>query len=270
VSSRDVSVVIGAGGIGAACAAELHRFDGTLVIADAARTRAADVVSQLGARPIGARAVGVDITCADSVRELAELAASLGAVKRVVLAAGVSPEHADVSTIVAVDLVGTARVLDVFGGVVAEGGAGVVIASLAGHIFAAHITGDQSHELATAPPQSLADLPLLRGVTDRNTAYGYAKRGNHLRVRSAAPAWARRGARINSVSPGVVDTEMGRAERSGAAGSAVEQLIAGAPIARAARPAEIAAAVVFLLSDAAGFVTGTDLLADGGALATFC
>ena len=94
-----------------------------------------------------------------------------------------------------------------------------------------------------------------------------AKRGNQLRVRAAAPAWGARGARVNSLSPGVIATPMGEAELSGPTGEIMRQMIAGSPTGRIGTPHDIAAAVAFLVGPDAGFITGTDLLVDGGVVA---
>ncbi len=210
----------------------------------------------------------VDVSRAESVHGLAARAAELGPVIQVVHTAGVSPVQASVSAIVAVDVLGTAHVLDAFGLVVATGGAGVCIASMAGSM--ATLDPATERRLALTPTDELADLPDLApdALRDPPTAYMVAKRANQLRVEAAAASWGRRGARINSVSPGVIATSMGAAELAGPNGEVMHTLVESSPIGRLGTPEDVAAVVAFLVSDSAGFVTGTDLRVDGGIVAS--
>jgi NAD(P)-dependent dehydrogenase (short-subunit alcohol dehydrogenase family) len=131
--------------------------------------------------------------------------------------------------------------------------------------------------LAATPAEALLDVPAIRGLLNadgdtadtRSMAYGIAKRGNQLRVQAAASRWGARGARINSISPGVISTAMGRAELADpATGEMVSAMIAGSPTGRVGTVGDIAAIAEFLLSIGAGFITGTDVLADGGVVAS--
>ncbi|MCU1600322.1 MAG: short-chain dehydrogenase [Frankiales bacterium] len=255
-----VAVVVGAGGLGAAVAAALAGGH-VLVVADRDDDAARRLADEVGGVP-----VTVDITRAESVHALAAHAAGLGPVTALVHTAGVSPATATVAQIVAVDLIGTANVLDAFARVMAAGGAGVAVASMAGHIFGPHLTKEQEQAMSCAPSSELADLELFRSCTDGPTAYGYAKRGNQLRVAFAAAEWGRRATRINSVSPGVIDTAMGQAELSAPDGAMTSYLARHSPLGRPLAPGEVAAVIGFLFSPAAAAITGTDVLVDGGAL----
>ena len=175
-------------------------------------SRAESVAAKLTALGHAALARVVDVGDRTSVRTLAIECATLGRVTSVAHTAGVSPMQADIATILRVDLVGTALVLEEFGAVVAAGGAGVVVASMAGQIFGPHLSEDELVNLAHDPAESLEGLSWFNRVQDPQTAYGYAKRGNQARVVAAAASWAARGARVNSISPGVIDTEMGNVE----------------------------------------------------------
>jgi NAD(P)-dependent dehydrogenase (short-subunit alcohol dehydrogenase family) len=166
-----------------------------------------------------------------------------------------------------VDLLGTALMLDAFGSVVAEGGAGVVISSMAGTMLP--LDPDLERRLALTPTAGLLDLPELADgpLANSGHAYAVAKRANQVRVRAASVAWGKRGARVNSVSPGVIATSMGHEELDGESGDFMRQMIAASGTGRIGTADDIAAAVDFLAGPHAAFITGTDLLVDGGAVA---
>ncbi len=203
---------------------------------------------------------GGDMAC--DLTDNSSLIALVGSVDRLdalVVTAGVSPAMADARTIFDVDLAGMARVLRAFDPLVAAGSVAVCVASMAGHL------GDWPPEIIRALDDPLTS-PGANLTEDPATAYMLAKLGVIRLVRRTARDWGERGARIISVSPGVVDTPMGKLELAGTTGAA--EAVAASALARPARPEEIAAAIAFLCSDAASYVTGTDLLVDGGSVAS--
>ncbi|KLJ03753.1 SDR family oxidoreductase [Streptomyces albidoflavus] len=264
--SRNVVVVIGVGGMGEAIARRqgpgnrllLSDFDEVTLAAVAERLRGQghEVVSQ-----------AVDVSSASSVAALAEAAAGLGPVTQVVHTAGLSPVQASPAAVLRVDLLGTALVVEEFGRVVAPGGAGVVIASMAGHMLRTPLGAEQESALAHTPAQELLDLPFADPEALGQGAYGLAKYGNRLRVQAASAAWGARGARINSVSPGVIATPMGQQELDGASGRTMRAMVAASGTGRLGTPEDIADAAAFLLGPGASFITGNDLLVDGGVVA---
>ncbi len=260
-----VTVITGAGGMGLAIARRVGSGS-TLVLADRAEALLEAAGTELGAAGYEVVCRVVDVADVESVRDLAAFAADRGAIDAVVHTAGVSPATATVEAIMTVDLVGTAHVLDAFGQVVADGGAGVFISSMAGRM--ARLDGSVESTLATTPTGALLALPEVVAVDDPGVAYVFAKRANQLRVQAAAGSWGRRGARVNSISPGVISTAMGVAELDGSSGEFMRSMIAGSASGRIGTPDDIAAAAEFLLSRAASYVTGTDLLVDGGVIAS--
>ena len=209
----------------------------------------------------------VDALSRESVRAFAERAASLGEVRHFIYTAGASPNQASPEFIVALDLVATAVAIDEFARVIAPGGSGLVVSSQTGYMM--HFSQEVERQLALTPTDELADLPFVRedAVANPGMAYIAAKRANHLRVRTAAATtWADARARINTISPGVIVTPLAYDEFA-AAGDSYQAMIDASPARRVGTPDEIGAAGAWLLSDEAGFVTGTDLLIDGGVIA---
>ena len=210
------------------------------------------------------------MTIPESVISLARRAAGLGDVARLIHAAGVSPSQAPPQTILRVDLYGTALVLEEFGRVIASGGSGVVVASQSGHVLPA-LTAEQERQLATTPVEELMSLPMLQPDTVLDPLYAYqlAKRGNALRVRAEAVRWAQRGARINAISPGVIVTPMSRDELRAPGGAAFRAMIETSPAGRAGTPDEVATVGALLLGPDGAFITGSDVLMDGGLTAAY-
>jgi NAD(P)-dependent dehydrogenase (short-subunit alcohol dehydrogenase family) len=261
-----VLVVIGTGGMGVAIARRCGSGRRVL-LADVDANALDATATALTAEGHDVTVQRVDVTDRASVEELARTAASLGPVGSVAHTAGVSPVQAPADLVLAVDLVGAAQVLDVFTGVMAPGGGGVVISSMAGHLVPP-LAADVEAAIVAARPHELALLPAAReAAVDPGIAYAFAKAAVAVRVRAAANAWGRAGARVNSISPGVIATAMGHMELAGASGDFMRQMVASSATARLGTPDDIAGAAEFLLSSRASFVTGTDLLVDGGAVA---
>ncbi|UUU29046.1 SDR family oxidoreductase [Streptomyces sp. CA-210063] len=259
---RDVVVVTGAGGMGVAIARRLGSGR-TLFLADASRGQLDRAVDALRDEGHAVRGVLTDVSDRKSVDKLAEEAAGEGRVAAVVHTAGVSAVLGSAKTILEVNLLGTAHVIDAFESVAAPGTAMVCVSSMAGHV--ASLSRADEAALATAPVEELLGIGGVAAVADSPTmAYVVSKRANHLRVEAAALAWSRRGARINSVSPGVIATAMSKAEAEGPSGARMLSMLEASGAGRSGTPAEIADAVAFLTGPEARYITGTDLLVDGG------
>ncbi len=268
------NVVIGAAsGMGAAVA-ELLAPRGPLLLADrdgdaldavATRVRQAARSDVASASPVEANPVetmACDITDTGPVEAVARATGTLGAL---VLTAGLSPSMAPGRPLYEVNLRGTARVLDAFEPVLAPGSAAVCFASMAAHM------APTSPEIAPVlddplSPSFYEDLAACDvDVNDSQIAYVLSKQGVQRLVVRRAVAWGAKGARLLSLSPGIIDTGMGRLEASNQ--PAMDDMVKASALAREARPEEVASVAAFLVSDAASFMTGTDVLVDGGAIA---
>ncbi|MFD3931026.1 SDR family oxidoreductase [Streptomyces sp. NPDC058614] len=261
-SRRDVVVVTGAGGMGAAIARRLGSGR-TLIVADASRGQLDRAVGALREEGYEARGVLTDVSDRGSVEWLAETAYGEGRLAAVVHTAGVSPATGTAKKILDVDLVGTAHVIDVFEKVASHGMSLVCVSSMAGH-YASLSAADEA-ALATTPTEELLGLDVVTAIgDDAQSAYIVSKRANHLRVQAAALAWNLRGARVNSVSPGVISTAMAKAEAESPSGEHMLKMLDACGAGRTGTPGEIAEVVAFLVGPGAPYITGTDLLVDGG------
>ena len=262
---REVLAIIGVGGMGLAIARRLGSGK-TVLLGDYDDQKLQSAAEALAADGHQVELSKVDVASGQSVGALAHRAAALGPVTQVAHTAGLSPSQADAAAILAVDLLGVALVLDEFATVIAAGGAGVVIASMAGHMFPP-LPAEQENALAHTPAKDLLGLPFVSAIDVPGFAYGIAKQANHIRVRAASAAWGRRGARINSISPGIISTPMGQQELASPVGDGMRSMVAASAAGRLGTPDDIAAAAAFLLGPGASFITGTDLLVDGGVIA---
>ena len=265
--TKDVIVVIGAGGIGLAIARR-QGFGRTILLADWNAAILADAAKALADAGYAVESQAVDVTSRASVEALAKTAAALGPVMQVVNTAGLSPNMAAVEKILEVDLYGTALVFEVFGTVIAPDGAGLVVSSMAGH-HRRPLPEEDEKLLAYTPTEELLALPCLQpdAVPNGMIAYMVAKRANILRVQAEAMRWGERSARVNAISPGIVVTPLAAHELASPSGDIFRAMVDASPSKRMAPPEEIAVAASFLLGPDAGFVTGSDLLIDGGVVA---
>ena len=265
----DVIVVIGAGSIGQAIARRISA--GKHVLLSDLRKENADAAAKvLSEAGFEVSTAIVDVSARKSVHALVETATAIGTITGVIHAAGVSPTQASPAAILKVDLVGTALVLEEFGNVIACGGAGVVIASQSGHRLPA-LTPEQDKALATTPADDLLALPMLQPdrVTDSLHAYQISKRGNSLRVMAEAVKWGKRGARINTISPGIIITPLAKDELTGPRGAGYKRMIELSAVGRAGTPDEVGTVGALLMGPDGAFITGSDFLMDGGVTAAY-
>ena len=265
----EVTVVIGAGSIGQAIARRVSAGKHVL-LADLRQGNADAAGEVLGNAGFEVSTATVDVSSRASLHALVETATGLGEVTGVIHAAGVSPSQASPAAILAVDLYGTAVLLEEFGNVIARGGAGVVISSQSGHRLGA-LTAEQDAALATTPADELLALPMLGPdqVTDSLHAYQLAKRGNSLRVMAEAVRWGKRGARVNTISPGIIFTPLAKDELTGPRGAGYRRMLELSPVGRGGTPDEVATVAALLMGPDGSFITGSDVLIDGGVTASW-
>jgi len=268
-TTSGVVVVIGAGSIGQAIARRVGAGKHVLLadLDQQAADAAATVLLDAG---FTATTTTVDVSKRASVQALVQAAIALGDVTGVIHAAGVSPSQASPATILAVDLYGTALVLEAFGKVIARGGSGIVIASQSGHRLGP-LTVEENKALATTPADELLALPMLQPgqVTDSLHAYQLSKRGNSLRVMAEAVRWGKRGARLNTISPGIIITPLARDELAGPRGDGYRRMLELCPAGRAGTPDEVGTVGALLMGPQGAFITGSDFLMDGGVTAAW-
>ena len=265
--SKDVAVLLGTGSIGQAIIRRVGAGK-HVVLADLKKEHADKAAQILSDAGFETSTLAVNLGSREDILALAEHAQSFGAVKYLVNAAGVSPSQASVQDILRVDLYGTAVLLEEFGKIIAEGGAGIVISSQSGHRLGA-LTEQENSQLATSPVDELLSLPCITAITDTLKAYQYSKRCNVLRVMYEASRWAKRGATINSISPGIIITPLANHELNGPRGEGYRKMLSLCPAGRAGTPDEVGDLAAFLMGEKGRWISGSDFLIDGGTTASY-
>ncbi len=262
-----VTVLFGAGAIGLAIVRRVAA-GGHIVLADYNEKNAAAAAKTLEEAGFECSVIQADLGSRESIQEVIRHAQQYGEIYHLVNAAGVSPSQAPVSEILRVDMYGTAVLLEEFGKVIAEGGSGIIISSQSGHRLGA-LPQEQSDALATTPTEELLSLPFVQAITDTLKAYQYSKRCNVLRVQMEATRWGRRGATINSISPGIIITPLAADELKGPRGEGYRKMLQSSPAGRAGTPDEVGDLAQFVMSDKGRFISGADFLIDGGTTASY-
>ena len=267
---QDIIVVIGSGSIAQAIARRVG-VGKHILLADINSENAQNVEYTLSRAGYRVSTTTVDVSSRQSVQELVKKACGIGEVKGIIHTAGLSPSQAKAQDIIKVDLYGTAVVFEEFGKVISSGGSGVVIGSQSSHrLNIDAISQLQADALATLAPEALLELPWIAEVDDSLYAYQISKRGNALRVMAEAVNWGKRGARINCISAGIIFTPLAYDElNSLERGEFYRNMLAKSPAGRGGTPDEIGALAEFLFSPNGTYITGSDILIDGGATAAY-
>jgi NAD(P)-dependent dehydrogenase (short-subunit alcohol dehydrogenase family) len=241
-----------------------------IVVGDRSLQNAREICSILNNAGFDAVSVEMDLSSRTSIREMIAEAQKYGEITMLINAAGVSPSQASIETILKVDLYGTAVLLEEVGKVIANGGCGITISSQSGHRMPA-LTPEEDRLLATTPTEELLSLELLQSANIKDTLHAYqmAKRCNVKRVMAEAVKWGQRGARINSISPGIIVTPLAIDEFNGPRGDFYKNMFAKCPAGRPGTADEVANVAELLMGPKGAFITGSDFLMDGGATASY-
>lgn len=266
---KDVMILTGAGQIGMAIARRMG-YGMKIVIGDKKKENAQTIAKIMNDAGFDVEAMEMDLSARESIKSLIAEAQKYGDITMLVNAAGVSPSQAPVESILKVDLYGTAVLLEEVGKVIKEGGVGVTISSQSGHRMPA-LTPEEDEQLACTPAEDLLKLDLLQPENMRDTLHAYqlAKRCNEKRVMAESVKWGEKGARINSISPGIIVTPLAIDEFNGPRGGFYKNMFTRCPAGRPGTADEVANVAELLLSDKGAFITGADFLIDGGATASY-
>lgn len=266
---KQVMLVIGAGQISLAIARRLGA-DYQIIVGDKNLEHAQKFEQTLTEAGFNAKASEMDLASRDSIKETIKFATTFGEIKALVNGAGLSPSQAKTEDILKVDLYGTAVLLEEVGKVIAKGGVGITISSQSGHRLHA-LTTEQDRQLATTPTSKLLQLPILQpeNIADTLQAYQLAKRCNEKRVMAEAINWAKRGARLNAIAPGIIVTPLALDEFNGIRGDFHRKMFAQSPAGRPGTADEVANVAELLMTQQGAFITGSTFLIDGGATANY-
>lgn len=266
---KEVMILTGAGQIGMAIARRMG-YSMKIVIGDKNLKNAQTIAKIMSDAGFDTVSMEMDLSSRDSIKAVIAEARKYGEIKMLVNAAGVSPSQAPIEAILKVDLYGTAVLLEEVGRVIAPGGVGVTISSQSGHRMSA-LSSEVDEQLACTPTEELLTLEVLQPGNIRDTLYAYqmAKRCNEKRVMAEAVKWGEKGARINSISPGIIVTPLAIDEFNGPRGDFYKNMFAKCPAGRPGTADEVANVAELLMSQKGAFITGADFLIDGGATASY-
>ncbi len=266
---NDVVLLTGAGQIGMAIARRIGHGK-KIIIGDKNINNAQSISKIMKESGFDSEAYECDISSRDSIKNLIKNAQEHGEIAYFINAAGVSPSQAPIEAILKVDLYGTAVLLEEVGKVIKKGGCGVTISSQSGHRME-QLGAEIDEQLAMTPTEELLDLEILQpeNIKDTLHAYQLAKRCNVKRVMYEACRWGEKGARINSISPGIIVTPLALDEFNGLRGDFYKNMFANCPSGRPGTADEVASIAKLLMSDEGAFFSGSDILIDGGATASY-
>ena len=266
---KNVMILTGAGQIGMAIARRMG-YGKKIFIGDKKMENARTISGIMNEAGFDTEALEMDLSSRESIRNLIAEAQKAGPITMLVNAAGVSPSQAPIEAILKVDLYGTAVLLEEVGKVIAPGGVGVTISSQSGHRMPA-LTPEEDEQLACTPTEELLKLDFLQPENIRDTLHAYqlAKRCNEKRVMAESVKWGEKGARINSISPGIIVTPLALDEFNGPHGDFYKNMFAKCPAGRPGTADEVANMAELLMSDKGAFITGADFLIYGGATASY-
>ena len=267
--ASEVVLWTGAGQIGMAIARRVG-YGKKILVGDKSIDNANAIAKTMNDAGFDCEPFEMDLSDRSSILAMIARAQEIGEITTLINAAGVSPSQAPIEAILKVDLYGTAVLLEEVGKVIAPGGVGVTISSQSGKRMP-QLTPEEYRQLATTPPEELLDLPLLRPENVRDTLHAYqlAKRCNEKRVMFEAVRWGEKGARINSISPGIIVTPLAIDEFNGPRGDFYKNMFAKCPAGRPGTADEIGALAEFVMGPQGAFISGSDFLADGGATASY-
>nr|WP_229099780.1 SDR family oxidoreductase [Parabacteroides distasonis] len=266
---RNVMILTGAGQIGMAIVRRMG-FGMKIIVGDKSMNHAESICDTMDKAGFDTLPFEMNLASRESILSLIDEARKHGEISMLVNAAGVSPSQASIETILKVDLYGTAVLLEEVGKVMQAGGTGVTISSQSGYRMPA-LTPEEDSLLATTPTKELLSLDLLQPQNIRDTLHAYqlAKRCNVKRVMAEAVRWGERGARINSISPGIIVTPLALDEFNGPRGDFYKNMFAKCPAGRPGTADEVANVAELLMGNQGTFITGADFLVDGGATASY-
>ncbi len=266
---KEVLIVAGAGQISLAIARRVG-FGKKIILGNRSLDKGEAMAKLMNEAGFDVTAVKMDLGKKEDILHLVEEAQKYGEITGLVNGAGVSPSQAPIEAILQVDLYGTAVLLEEVGKVIAEGGSGVTISSQSGHRMPA-LTPEQDELLATTPVDELLLLEMLQPENIRDTLHAYqmAKRCNEKRTMAEAVKWGKRGARINDIAPGIIVTPLAIDEFNGPRGDFYKNMFANCPAGRPGTADEVANVAELLMGPAGAFITGSTILIDGGATASY-